>query len=92
MARVRIERRGNLSRVARSEALAQQLEAISDPVWRYLQSDPNDYFRSTLRRRRFYTSGARGRVSIQMGAEETIGMRVQAKRGTFSRALNAAGL
>lgn len=92
MAKVRLERKGNLSAVARSDALAEQLDSIADPAWRHLNADPNDYFRSTLRRRRFYTSGRRGRVSVQMGAEATIGMRVQAKRGVFSRALGAAGL
>lgn len=81
-----------LSKIARSDALAVQLERIAKPVLDAAKSDPNPTYVASLRMRRFFTRGKRGRVSIQIGAAPIIGSRVEAKRGTLARALGRAGL
>lgn len=81
-----------LSKIARSDALAEQLETIARPVMDAAMTDPNPTYVESLRMRRFYTRGKRGRVSIQIGAAPIIGSRVEAKRGTLSRALGSSGL
>lgn len=92
MARVTIKFEGQaLGRIARSEPLAQTLEGIAQPVLAQAQNDPNEYYVSTLRMRRFYSSGRRGRVAIQIGAAPQIGSRVEAIRGTLARALGLIG-
>lgn len=80
-----------ISKIAVSEPLAETLEAIAAPVLAAAKSDPNPYYTSTLRMRRFYSKGRRGRVVIQIGAAPFIGGRVEAKRGTLARALGLIG-
>ncbi|WP_353809078.1 hypothetical protein [Agromyces sp. SYSU T00194] len=81
-----------LTIVATSEELAQVLEAQAQPVHDAMAEDPNEFYRKTLRMKRFVSSGARGRVSIQIGTESRIGARVEAKRGTMAKAISRAGL
>ena len=92
MAKVTFSSRGDLSKIAKSDALAEQLERIAQPVLDAALRDPNEEYTSTLRMRRYVTGGRKGRVSIQIGAGPTIGGRVEAKRGTLARALGSAGL
>lgn len=92
MAKVTIRQTGTLERVAKSEKLGDQLEAISEPVWQAVHRDPNAAYVASLRRRRFTSRGRNGRVSVQIGANPILGARVEAKRGTMARALGEAGL
>lgn len=80
-----------IGKIARSDAMATILEVISAPVFEQAKGDPNEEYRRTLRMRRFYSRGPRGRVSIQIGAAPTIGARVEAVRGTLARALGLIG-
>jgi hypothetical protein len=57
-----------------------------------MRRDPNEFYVNTLRKKTFVSSGPRGRISWQIGAEPVIGARVEAKRGTAARALGEAGL
>lgn len=90
MAKVRIERgsRKALGKAMRSDALAEQLEAIAAPILSAAATDPNPEYVDSLRMRRFLTD----RVAIQVGAHPVIGPRVEAKRGTLARAMARAGL
>lgn len=81
-----------LGKIARSDALAEQLEKFGSEVLASAKRDPNEEYTSTLDMHRFYTSGRSGRVSVQVGAAPIIGSRVEAKRGTLQRALGSAGL
>lgn len=81
-----------LGRVMKSDRLAEQLEAIAEPVLEAARQDPNAAYVASLQMRRFVSSGRGGRVSIQIGAHPVIGARVEAKRGTLQRALGSAGL
>jgi hypothetical protein len=92
MARVTIKQTGSLDKIAKSDGLGDQLEAIASPVLDAARRDPNPEYTRTLRMKRFVSRGKRGRVSIQIGAAPTIGGRVEAKRGTLARALGSAGL
>lgn len=92
MARVRIQQTGSLERVAKSDQLGDQLEAIARPVLEAAKRDPNEEYVASLQMRRYVSPGRDGRVSIQIGAHPVIGSRVEAKRGTLSRALGEAGL
>lgn len=92
MAKVRLKVTGSLTKQMSSDKLAAQLEAIASPVLQEAKGDPNAYYVSTLRMRRFYSHGKQGRVSIQIGAGPKIGSRVEAKRGTLARALGRLGL
>lgn len=94
MAKVTIKsgNRSAISRIAKSDYIADQLEPIAARVLDAAQQDPNPEYVRTLRMRRFVTGGRLGRVSIQIGAAPRIGGRVEAKRGTLARALGQAGL
>lgn len=92
MAKVTIRQTGSLGRVAKSEKLGDQLEAIASPVLAVARRDPNEAYVASLRMRRFTSRGRSGRVSIQIGADPVLGSRVEAKRGTLARALGEAGL
>ena len=81
-----------LGKIARSDALAEQLEDIAEPVLAAAKRDPNPEYTKTLSMHRFYSRGRSGRVSVQVGAAPIIGSRVEAKRGTLQRALGSAGL
>lgn len=83
---------GALTRVAKSDALASQLEKIAAPVYAAARRDPNPDYVASVRMRRFVSRGRAGRVSIQIGAHPVIGARVEAKRGTLARAMGSAGL
>lgn len=95
MARVRVkvtdQNRRNFAALMHSDELAERLEEVAEPVFDQARKDPNDYYVSTLRMKRFHTSGRRGRVVIQIGAAPLIGERVEAKRGTLARAIRRAG-
>lgn len=92
MAGVRIKFSGEgIGKIAVSEPLAETLESIAAPVLAAAQNDPNTYYVSTLRMRRFYSKGRRARVVVQIGAAPFIGARVEAKRGTLARALGLIG-
>lgn len=94
MARKKVRWKANepLSMVATSDELAGVLEKAAKPVYDAMAEDPNEFYRKTLRMKRFVSGGRRGRVSIQVGVEDRIGARVEAKRGTMSRAIARAGL
>lgn len=77
--------------LAKSRETAAALEPVADDIYAELEQDPNEYFRATLRKKTFTTSGPRGRVSWQVGVDPTIGRRVEAKRGTIARALARLG-
>jgi hypothetical protein len=91
-ARVRMKQVGTLENVAKSDELSAQLEPIADAVLNSASNDPNEYFVSTLRKQRFIRPGRRGRTTWQIGAAPGVGERVEAKRGTLSRALGEAGV
>ena len=80
-----------LTEIAKSEELGDLLDGLAEPVYEQAASDPNEFFRATLRKRRFVTRGRQGRVSVQIGVEPIIGARVEAKRGTLARALSQNG-
>lgn len=80
-----------LGRIMKSDEIAEQLEAIAEPVLEAAKRDPNERYVATLRMKRFYSRGRGGRVSIQIGAAPLIGSRVEAKRGTLARALGRIG-
>lgn len=81
-----------LSLVAKSQELGDVLERLAKPVYDACMQDPNEFYRKTLRMRRYVTGGARGRVSVQVGTNPLIGPRVEAKRGTMAKAIARAGL
>ena len=85
MAKVRQLR--SLSEILQSEALAIELEKIGRRVLEKAQSDPDPAYVASLSMHRFVTD----RVRVQVGAAPGIGKAVEAKRGTLSRALGAAG-
>lgn len=87
MAKVTIRQTGSLEKQAKSEALGDQLQQISEPVWDAAHRDPNEAYVASLRRQRFISHGREGRISIQIGAQPVLGDRVEAKRGTLARAL-----
>ncbi len=87
MTKVTIRQTGSLDKQAKSAALGDQLQAISEPVWDAAHNDTNDAYVASLRRRRFVSGGPEGRISIQIGADPVLGSRVEAKRGTLARAL-----
>jgi len=80
-----------LAKVMKSKALGDQLEDIARPVFEAAKSDPNEAYVASLEMRQFVSSGAKGRVSVQIGAHPVIGSRVEAKRGTLARALGLIG-
>lgn len=81
-----------LSVIAKSAELGDLLERLAQPVYDAAMEDPNEFYRKTLRMRRFVTGGARGRVTVQVGTNPVIGPRVEAKRGTLAKAIARAGL
>lgn len=87
MAKVTIKGSLPIDKVAKSDELSDQLEPFADRVLSRLEDDPNKFFVSTLRKNKFVSRGRRGRVSWQIGAQPIIGLRVEAKRGVFARAL-----
>lgn len=95
MPRVRVRvtdaNRKTFAALMHSDDVAGALEKVAEPVLKQAQKDPNDYYVSTLRMKRFHTSGRRGRVVVQIGAAPLIGGRVEAKRGTLARAIRRAG-
>lgn len=78
--------------IAQSEQLAVVLEAQARPVFDAMNDDPNEFYRKTLRMFRVRSKGKRGRVSVHVGVDSVIGARVEAKRGTLSKAIARAGL
>lgn len=78
---------GAISKMARSDEVAAALEPFADNILDAARQDPNEALTSTLRKRRFRTGGRSGRVSWQVGAAPKIGLRVEAKRGVFARAI-----
>ena len=94
MAKVRfvIRDRDGIGKIARSVAMGDALAPLGAAVLSAAQGDTNEYYVSTLRMRRFTSKGRKGRVSIQVGAAQIIGMQVEAIRGTLSRAFGSAGL
>lgn len=92
MAKVRWQAKRPLSMIAKSQEMGDLLERLAKPVYDACMQDPNEFYRKTLRLRRFVTGGARGRVSVQVGVNPVIGPRVEAKRGTMGKAISRAGL
>lgn len=78
---------GAISKIARSGEMAVALEPFADNVLEAARRDPNEAFVATLRKRLFRSSGRAGRISWQVGAAPQIGIRVEAKRGVFARAI-----
>jgi hypothetical protein len=91
MAKVTVNFGRSLSSIAKGKEVADALEPVADRVMAYARRDPNEYYVSTLRKKLFVSPGRLGRVSWQVGAEPTIGVRVEAKRGTLARALGMVG-
>ena len=91
-ARVKFKGSLDVSKIAKSRQLADELEPLADAVLASASTDPNDEYVDTLRKQTFVSSGRSGRVSWQVGAAPTIGARVEAKRGTMARAAGEAGL
>ena len=93
-ARVVVKRRpGSVDEFAKSEELGKVLEdRFGRKVLEAAQRDPNKYYVSTLRMQQFVRTGRRGRRTVQVGAADPIGSRVERKRGTLARALGEAGL
>lgn len=87
MAKVTIKGALPLSKIAKSDELAAQLEPFADRVMNRVMADPNEAFTETVRKKKFISRGRKGRVSWQIGAQPRIGLRVEAKRGVFARAL-----
>ena len=88
-----------MSKIATSGALGDQLEKVGAKVLAAAKTDPNATYVASLKMQRFITwrarnkrGGSAARVSVQVGAAPIIGSRVEAKRGTLSRALGRAGL
>lgn len=90
-ARVKFSGNFELSKIARSDELAEQLEPVADAILSAARSDPNEVYVASLRKRKFTSRGRRGRVSWQVGAAPVIGRRVEAKRGTLARVLARLG-
>lgn len=94
MSRVKIyataANRKAFTELVHSDEIAEQLEDVAQPVLDEARRDPNDFYVSTLRMKRFHSSGRAGRVSVQVGAAPVIGARVEAKRGTLARAVDRA--
>lgn len=86
-ARVTINGRLPISKIAKSPQLAGQLEPFADRVADAVRRDSNEAFVATVRKRLFTSGGRSGRVSWQIGAQGRIGRRVEAKRGVFARAI-----
>ena len=80
-----------IAKIAKSDELAAQLEPLADRVFSAASQDPNEYYVSTLRKRKHISKGKRGRVSWRVGAAPIIGRRVEAARGTLARALSRLG-
>jgi len=78
---------GAVSKMAQSDEIAAALKPFAQNVYDRAKQDPNEFFRNSLRMKTFRSRGRSGRVSWQIGAEPTIGLRVEAKRGVFARAL-----
>lgn len=91
MATVRIKGGLPIAKIAKSGEIAVQLEPIADQVLAVVLQDPNEEFTKTVRKRLFRTSGRLGRMSWQVGAAPQIGLRVEAKRGVFARAIALIG-
>jgi hypothetical protein len=81
-----------MGNVMKSRKLGAVLEEIGAKVLAAAREDPNAAYVASLEMRQFVSSGSKGRVSVQIGAHPVIGSRVEAKRGTLSRALGRAGL
>lgn len=92
MGKVRVQQNKPLSLIAKSQELGDVLERLARPVYDACMEDPNQWYRDTLRLKRFVSGGKRGRISVQVGVNPLIGARVEAKRGTLSRAVARAGL
>lgn len=89
---IRSLNRQTIDRLARSQGVEDVLSRVAVDVARELRKDPNQEFVDSIQRRRFLRTGRRGRVTIQVGAHPVIGLRVEAKRGVFQRALAVLGL
>lgn len=87
MSKVTIRGRLPISKIAKSDELADQLEPVADRIFDEVRRDPNEEFTKTLRKEKFTSRGRAGRVSWTVGAAARIGRRVEAKRGVFARAL-----
>lgn len=92
MGKVRVQQNKPLSLIAKSQELGDVLESLARPVYDACMADPNQWYRDTLRIKRFVSGGKRGRISVQVGVHPLIGARVEAKRGTMSKAIARAGL
>lgn len=94
MARVRfrVNNKEALSKIAKSDELADQLEPFATAILESASNDSNAAYVASLRKRKFVSGGRAGRVSWQVGADPVLGSRVEAKRGTLARAVGAAGL
>lgn len=92
MAKVRVQQNKPMSLIAKSQELGDVLEKLARPVYDACMEDPNQWYRDTLRIKRFVSGGVRGRISVQVGVNPLIGARVEAKRGTMSKAIARAGL
>jgi len=78
-----------MGNVMKSRKLGAALEDIGAKVIAAARQDPNAAYVASLEMRQFVSAD---RVSVQIGAHPVIGSRVEAKRGTLSRALGRAGL
>ena len=77
-----------LDEMLKSPEIVAVLEGIGSQVLSAAQSDPNPAYVASLRMQTFDT---RDRTHVQVGAAPSIGMAVEAKRGTLARALGSVG-
>ena len=78
----------SLTEMLKSPEIGAVLEGIGSQVVSAAQSDPNPVYVASLRMQTFDT---KDRTHVQVGAAPSIGMAVEAKRGTLARALGSTG-
>lgn len=80
----------SLSNILTSGEMKSELQGIMDKVKANASKDPNPKYVESLEMQFFYSKGS-GRVANrwvgQVGADPSLGLAVESKRGTMSRAL-----
>jgi len=84
----RIRQLRSISEIMLSSEMEAELLKLGERVEAAASTDPNPAYVETLETHVFRT---KDRVHVQVGAAPTIGMRVEAKRGTLARALGQVG-
>lgn len=82
--------RAVMAELINSDEVGDFVMDLAAPVEAAAKSDPNRGYADAVELRRNYSGGRAGRVSAQVVAP-FLGMSVESKRGTLSRALGHAG-